>query len=133
MGVLLQIYCIFSEHLFPGTPSNGCFWNEKLLKSILQCVASNSSCAFVFGWYYYKHLLTFNNSCNLQVAKYFDFGKFNKANVRKRKENFTCDFLYYSANISNSTMQILGAGIKYVNRINNKDIKTTLFAWLWYL
>ena len=25
MGVLLQIGCIFSEHLFPGTPLGGCF------------------------------------------------------------------------------------------------------------
>ena len=26
MGVLLQIWCIFSEHLFLGTPLGGCFW-----------------------------------------------------------------------------------------------------------
>ena len=26
MGVLLQICCIFSEHLFVGTPLGACFW-----------------------------------------------------------------------------------------------------------
>ena len=26
MGVLLWIYCIFSEQLFLGTPLSGCFW-----------------------------------------------------------------------------------------------------------
>ena len=27
MGVLLQICCIFSKHLFLGTPLGGCFWS----------------------------------------------------------------------------------------------------------
>ena len=30
MGVLLQICCIFSEHLFIRTPLDGCFWTSLL-------------------------------------------------------------------------------------------------------
>ena len=30
MGVLLQIYCIFSEHLFLRTPPEGCFYKRNL-------------------------------------------------------------------------------------------------------
>ena len=31
MGVLVQICCIFSEHLFLRTPLEGCFWADNLL------------------------------------------------------------------------------------------------------
>ena len=33
MGVLLLICCIFSEHLFLGTPTEGCLWSLNLTQS----------------------------------------------------------------------------------------------------
>ena len=38
MGVLLQIYCIFSEHRFLKTPLRGCFWRfSKSIEHTLFC------------------------------------------------------------------------------------------------
>ena len=40
MDFLLQVYYIFSEHLFLGTPLSGCFWNfvsKELHKAMITC------------------------------------------------------------------------------------------------
>ena len=41
MGVLLQICCIFSKHLFPGIPLGGCF-HQYILEMLKKCIGSAS-------------------------------------------------------------------------------------------
>ena len=43
MGALLQICCIFLEHLFARTPVDGCFWLFKNIKGTLMQIWKSTS------------------------------------------------------------------------------------------
>ena len=58
MGVLLQICCIFSDHLFLGTPLGGCFWSMCVQFFLIKMsVALLSFVHVIWGYFEQSHLI----------------------------------------------------------------------------